>query len=84
MYIYTYIYIYIYIYILHWSNNETYGISVRVNIDLTPGPHDKNPRHKMFAKGWVAQNNGFDRYLDWCAKIFQDVPRVGSEQNRIF
>ena len=48
-----------------------------------PGPHNKNPRHKIFAKGWVAQKNIFDRYLDGCAKIFQDFPRVGSEKTRI-
>ena len=39
----------------------------------TPGPHNKNPRHKIFAKGWVAQNDIFDRYLDGCAKIFQGL-----------
>ena len=50
----------------------------------TPGPHNKNPRHKTFAKGWVAQNNIFDRYLDGCAKTFQDVQRVGSENTGIF
>ena len=51
---------------------------------FTPGPHNKNPRHKIFAKGWVAQKHIFDRYLDGCAKIFQDFPRVGSEKTGIF
>ena len=49
----------------------------------TPGPHNKNPRHKIFAKGWVAQKQIFDRYLDGCAKIFQGFPRVGSGKTRI-
>ena len=50
----------------------------------TPGPHNKNPRHKTFAKGWVAKTNIFDRYLDGCAKIFQYFQRVGSEHTGIF
>ena len=50
----------------------------------TPGPHNKNPRHNIFAKGWVAQTNIFDRYSDGCAQISQDFPRVGSEKTGIF
>ena len=49
----------------------------------TPGPHNKNPRHKIFAKGWVAQKHIFYRYLDGRAKIFQGFPRVGSGKTRI-
>ena len=49
-----------------------------------PGPHNKNPRHKTFAKGWVAQKHIFVRYLDECAKTFQYFPRVGSENTGIF
>ena len=47
----------------------------------TPGPHNKNPRHKIFAKGWIAQNNIYYRYLDGCAKIFQGL---GPNKNIIF
>ena len=50
---YVYIYIYAYIYIYMY---------------LSPGPHSKNPRHKIFAKGWVAQKQIYDRYLDGCYK----------------
>ena len=50
----------------------------------TPGPHNKDPRHKIFAKGWVAQTSIFDWYLDGCAKTFQYVQRVGSENTGIF
>ena len=46
--------------------------------------HNKNPHHNIFAKGWVAQKNMLDRYLGGCAKIFQDVQRVGSENTGIF
>ena len=49
----------------------------------TPGQHNKNPRHKIFAKGCVAQKQIFERYLDGCAKIFQGFPRVGSGKTRI-
>ena len=56
----------------------------RIKHMRTPGPHNKNPRHKIFAKGWVAQNNVFDRYLDGCARTFQDFPRVLSEKIGIF
>ena len=37
----------------------------------TPSSHSKNPRHKTFAKGWVAQTNIFYRQFDGGAKILQ-------------
>ena len=82
--IYIYIYRYIHIYVLYiYIYIHTY-IHTYIYPQGTPGPHNKNPRHKTFAKGWVAQKHIFDRYLDGCAKIFQYFPRVGSETNGIF
>ena len=42
--------------------------------------HTMNPRHKIFAKGWVAQKNIVDRYLNGCAKIFQDFQGLGPKR----
>ena len=86
---YIYIYIYIQIYITDLCSLKLYiqmdmATRPRTWRPCTPSSHSKNPRHKIFAKGWVAQKTTFDRYLDGCAKTFQDFPRVGSEKTGIF
>ena len=65
MYMYTCICMYIYIYIYIWLKAQSpggphpRGARAALEDRATPGPHNKNPRHKIFAKGWVAQNNNY-------------------------
>ena len=66
---------------LHRPRHDDDGLEAPAR--CTPGPHNKKPRHKIFAKGWVAQKQIFDRYLDGCARTFQGFPRVGSGKTRI-
>ena len=66
------------------ARRSAYGNNTSNIKTNTPGSHSKISRHKTVAKGWVARNSICYRYLDGCAKTFQDFPRVGSKKTGTF